>query len=102
MRASVALLIAFALTACGGPGDTEVLVKGFRFQPREVTVGIGETVTWSQQDDTLHTVTSEGLFDSKDLAQGETFSFTFERAGSYRYLCEKHPEGMRGTVTVTE
>jgi plastocyanin len=109
MRQAIGLLVMGAslatAAACGGSG-ADVLVKGFRFQPKEISVPVGGTVTWSQEDNTVHTVTSgtpndeTGLFDHEDFGQGETFSFTFERAGTFPYFCMNHPEGMRGTVTV--
>jgi plastocyanin len=95
-----------ACSACGSNAGAEVLVKGFRFQPKRLTVPVGGTATWSQEDNTLHTITSgtpndeTGLFDHEDFGQGERFSFTFESAGTYAYFCMNHPEGMRGSVTV--
>jgi plastocyanin len=110
MKRPVALLVMgaglAAAWACGGSSGAEVLVKGFRFQPKQITVSVGGTVTWVQEDNTVHTITSgtpndqTGLFDNKEFAQGEEFSFSFERAGTYPYFCRNHPEGMRGTVTV--
>lgn len=94
-----------AIAACGG-GGTPVLVKGFRFQPRSASVAVGETITWTQTDNTIHTITAgtpgrpSGAFDHQDFGQGESFSFTFERAGDFPYFCSIHPEGMRGEVKV--
>ena len=93
------------LAACGG-GGSEVLVKGFRFQPTQLAVGVGDTVTWQQQDNTTHTITAgrpgspSGEFDHRGFDQGDEFAFTFEQPGEFRYFCAIHPEGMRGTVTV--
>jgi plastocyanin len=94
-----------ALAACGD-GGAEVRVSGFRFQPKQVTVAAGEPVTWKQQDDTTHTITTgtpndpTGQFDHRDFGRGETFAFTFEQAGTVPYFCAIHPEGMRGTVEI--
>lgn len=106
MKGRIVLAAALvALAACGG-GGPEVLVKGFRFQPRDIAVAVAGTVTWSQEDNTLHTITSgtpgdpTGLFDHRDFGQGDAFSFEFDEAGTFRYFCANHPEGMRGTVRV--
>lgn len=76
-----------------------------RFQPGEITVPVGATVTWIHQAQLSHTVTAdEGLFDSGTLRAGDTFSFTFEEAGEYPYYCKFHGNeggsGMSGTVIV--
>jgi len=74
--------------------------------PSSVNVGVGETVTWSNDDTAAHTVTSgtasggpDGLFDSSLFAAGTTFSHTFEEEGTFDYFCMVHP-WMVGTVTV--
>jgi plastocyanin len=62
----------------------------------------GETVTWINDDSGRHTVTSkDGVFDSGMMGKGQSFSFTFDKAGEYSYHCEPHPS-MVGTVVVTE
>jgi len=76
------------------------------FIPFEVTVNIGDTVTWSNDDSAAHTVTSGnhvdgplGVFDSSLFMAGTTFSHTFETVGEYPYFCMVHP-WMDGLVTV--
>lgn len=65
-----------------------------------VTVSVGETVEVTNTDAIPHTWTSEGgVFASGTLAQGDTFSFTFEEAGTYPFICSIHPS-MTGTITV--
>ena len=60
----------------------------------------GTTVTWTNSDSTQHTVTADdGSFDSGVLAQGQTFSHTFDTAGTIAYHCTIHPN-MQATVTV--
>ena len=72
------------------------------FSPNPVEVKVGETVTWINDDSGRHTVTSkDGTFDSGAMGKGESFSFTFDKAGKYPYFCSPHP-GMVGTVVVTE
>ncbi len=78
-----------------------VSISGFSFQPQTINVTAGTTVTWTNLDSVTHTVTSDtGLFDSGSLSTGQTFSRTFNTAGSYDYHCSIHPS-MTGSVIVT-
>jgi plastocyanin len=87
-----------AATAAGEPAVT---IKGFAFNPADVTVKVGTKVTWTNEDGATHTVTaSDGSFTSDDLDRGATFSHTFDTAGSFAYICSIHT-GMKGVVTVT-
>jgi len=70
------------------------------FIPPYVTVDVGETVTWTNDDNAAHTVTSnDGSFDSSLFMAGHTFSHTFDEPGVYEYICMVHP-WMVGTVLV--
>ena len=76
--------------------------------PAEISVGVGETVTWSNDDTAAHTVTSgsavdgpDGVFDSSLFMAGKTFEHTFDTAGTYPYFCMVHP-WMNGVVIVQE
>ena len=76
--------------------------------PYEVTVTVGSTVTWSNDDTAAHTVTSgsasdgpDGMFDSSLFMAGNTFSHTFEKEGTFDYFCMVHP-WMVGTIVVGE
>jgi plastocyanin len=85
----------------GGGGGTEVSMEGIAFQPAEVTVGVGDTVTWTNNDSVGHDVTADS-FSSGDpgaMAGGDTFEHTFEEAGTFDYVCTVHP-GMEGSVVV--
>ena len=87
-------------TSAAGGGGTQVVMKGFAFDPASVTIKVGESVTWTNQDSTNHTVTADkGEFNSSQLANGATFSFKFDTAGTYAYHCSIHPS-MTGTVVV--
>ena len=87
-------------TAGGGAGGAQVVMKNFAFDPPTVTIKVGESVTWTNQDSATHTVEADnGEFSSKELANGATFSFTFDKAGTYPYKCTIHPT-MKGTVIV--
>lgn len=77
-----------------------VTIDNFIFGPTTLTVAPGTTVTWTNQDDTLHTVTSvTKLFASPGLNSGESFSYTFATPGTYPYFCALHPH-MTATVIV--
>jgi plastocyanin len=76
------------------------------FIPAEVTVNVGDTITWSNDDSAAHTVTSgtptggpDGTFDSSLFMADTTFSHTFEDAGEYNYFCMVHP-WMTGKIQV--
>ena len=72
------------------------------FSPNPVEVKVGATVTWINDDSSQHTVTSrDTVFDSGVMGKGQSFSFTFVKAGEYQYFCEPHPN-MVGTAVVTE
>jgi plastocyanin len=82
------------------------------FSPKSVSVKVGDTVTWTNNDNTIHTVISgTGLSDTnkgKDFdsgltaltTTGKTFSHQFTKAGDFPYFCELHP-AMTGKVTVS-
>jgi plastocyanin len=75
-------------------------VENFMFAPASMTVKAGATVTWTNMDQEPHTVMSpDGLFRSGALDTGDSFSFKFDKPGTYRYVCTIHPR-MIGTVVV--
>ena len=78
---------------------TKVMIDNFTFEPAQLTVKVGTTVTWTNRDDIPHTVVSAGKFRSKTMDTDGTFSFTFTTAGDYKYFCSLHPH-MTGTVKV--
>lgn len=84
------------------PASTTVQVDDMKFSPADITIKVGDTVTWKFSDKVPHAV--QGIGDSAMGINSPIFtdgewSHTFDVAGSYRYLCPLHPE-MRGTVTV--
>ena len=85
----------------GGGGGTEVSMEGIAFVPAEVTVSVGGTVTWTNNDSVAHDVTADSFSSGEPggMAPGDTFEHTFEEAGNFDYVCTVHP-GMEGTVTV--
>jgi plastocyanin len=130
MKKLLVLLIAcLALTiaACGGdddgdggggsaaptaPTDTTAPAQGgavtvdipeITFDPADVTVKVGDTVTWTNSDDIQHTVTKVGgpgaQFDSGNLDPGDEFEQTFDKKGLIKYVCTIHAN-QEGTITV--
>ena len=95
-----------ATTAASGGGAPAagagaVTIKDFAFDPGDLTVAKGTTVTWKNDDSATHRIKSgDGSFDSKDLKNGDSFDHTFDTAGSFDYICGIHPS-MKGKITVT-
>jgi len=104
MAAAGAVLLALggfeALSAAQAADPTRIVMKNFMFQPMSLTVKAGSTVTWTNMDEEPHTVvSSSGLFRSNALDTKDSFSFKFEKAGTYGFVCSIHPQ-MVGTVVV--
>lgn len=97
-----------APTTPSPPPAVAVTIQNFAFVPASVTVPKGTTVTWTNQDPAPHTIVNDAtstiapgqLFSSPSFGKGQTFSFTFNDAGTFAYHCGIHPS-MHGTVTVT-
>ena len=71
------------------------------YQPKNVTISKGGTVTWTNKDSVDHTVTGDNItMESGTLSPGQTFSFTFNQTGVFHYHCSIHGTIMSGTVTV--
>lgn len=81
-----------------GGGAASVTIKDFAFSPAALEIAVGDSVTWTNEDSAPHTVTGDGGIDSGNLAQGKSFTHTFESAGAFAYRCSIHPN-MTGTVT---
>lgn len=109
----------------GSSGPTVTMTGDLRFDPAEVTIESGETVTWENESGVPHTASAyeeslpedaayfaSGGYESEQavrqstsargfLKRGETYQYTFEVTGTYRYFCLPHEEnGMIGTVVV--
>jgi plastocyanin len=80
-------------------GVTTVRIVDERFEPNNILIETGQTVTWANQDDDRHTASGRGM-DTGVIAPGDEGSVTFLEPGEYRYTCNFHPE-MLGLVTVT-
>lgn len=89
-------------------GRQSVRIQGFSFDPAALVIKAGTTVTWTNDDAAPHQLVTDpnqagsGLTvtDSPTLGQGQSFSHTFDQAGTWKYVCRIHPS-MSGSVTVT-
>jgi plastocyanin len=77
----------------------------YAFLPAEMTIPVGTTVIWANDEQPKHTATADdGLYDSGDQNFGDSYSYTFDEPGIYPYFCRYHGDvggvGMAGTITV--
>ncbi len=93
----------------GGGGGAEVGMRNIQFDPSDTTIKVGETVTWTNEEGVPHDVDKTGgpgpQFSSGPeggMMEGDTFAQTFDRPGTYEYVCRVHAPGMAGTIEVTE
>lgn len=84
-------------------GTISMNIRDYAFQTKNLRVKVGSTVVWTNQDDVKHDVKSDdGSFTSSELlAKGQSYSYTFSKAGTYTYHCSPHPY-MTGRVEVVE
>lgn len=77
-----------------------VQISNFNFSPATLTVKIGDTVTWTNQDSMGHSATADDKsFDTGVFGQGKSGTVTLSKAGTYPYHCSVHPS-MHGTIIV--
>jgi len=82
------------------PAAATVSIRNMAFSPNSLSVKAGATVTWTNSDTTIHTVTADdGSFNSGNIAVGATYSKVFSSAGAFSYHCALHPE-MTGKIVV--
>src|SRR5689334_8926351 len=120
LRTSAALFVAVLMAGCGSsssnnssmtnpspsPTGTVTIVSGARsltttaYSPNPISVSVGTTITWVNNDSTAHTATSNtGAFDTGTIAAGGQVSRQFNSAGAFPYHCTFHP-GMVATINV--
>ncbi len=92
----VAVVVLFSGVATAN--TAQVLIKDFKFQPAEITINKGDTVTWTHPGTASHTVKFADS-ESPILKNGASYSKTFNQAGTFAYSCGIHPY-MKGTVIV--
>jgi LPXTG-motif cell wall-anchored protein len=96
---TAALLI--SVPAASAQDEMTVSIQDFFFDPGQITVAPGTTVTWVNEGQAPHTTTADdGTWDSGTLQPGEDFSFTFDQSGTYTYHCSIHPD-MTASVKVS-
>ena len=114
LLALILACLALALAACGGDDDssgggggTSVSLENIQFNPKDLTVKSGQTVTFTNKESVPHDVHKTSGpgddFSSGDpggMQQGDTFEVTLDKPGTYEYVCEVHKPGMAGTITV--
>lgn len=97
------------------PVQVTIHMTNFKFEPAIVEVAPGSTVTWVNDDDVYHTVTSDtasGPLQSPNVEKSQTYAYTFSSEGTYNYHCIPHAamdmsghgpmySGMTGTVKVS-
>jgi plastocyanin len=105
--AGMALVGAGVLGASGaGAADKAVSMKNIKFNPDTVTVNVGDKVTWTNNEGLggpNHTVHSDEVVElnSPTVVPGNTYTFTFAKAGTVNYYCTIHGKAtMSGAVTV--
>ena len=97
--------VSHAKPAASEPGNSsdkyQIKIDNFSFAPATLTVPVGTTVTWVNQDDIPHTVVSTDSkeFKSPVLDTDQHFAHAFTKAGTYAYYCSVHPK-MTGKVIV--
>jgi plastocyanin len=74
-------------------------IVNFAFNPNPISISVGDTVRWTNNDPVDHTTTSSGNWNSGSLASGASFSEVFESPGTFNYFCSIHPS-MVATVVV--
>lgn len=94
-------------TSTAKPKTYEVKISNFTFQPKRVTIKVGDKVRWTDQDDfVVHDVDSddETSFASSDLEKGDKFQHRFRKKGRFPYHCSFHGgvggQGMSGVIVV--
>jgi plastocyanin len=106
MKLSILLFVVFVLCLFSvAPAEKksqgqshDVSIKAMKFDPAQIQIAAGDSVTWTNQDDRDHTVVGTG-FKSGNLSKGDTFQHTFTKAGKFTYACSYHPR-MKGVVIV--
>ena len=84
-------------------GTVQIAYRNITIAPDVVRVKVGTTVRWTNFDPVQHNVTAKSgpvRFASHNFSEGQTFSVTFTKPGTYHYLCTIHPTTMNGTIEV--
>jgi plastocyanin len=83
------------------PPTRDVSIKDLKFVPATLTVKVGDTVRWTNNDNVDHIIAAaDGSFVSENLRTGQTFQYRFTKAGTFDYGCRLRPR-MQGRIVVT-
>jgi plastocyanin len=90
-----------ATSSSSSGGGVAIKMANIAFDPKAVTVKVGQKITWTNDDSTDHNVTADSGadFKSDNFGKDGTFEFTPDKAGTIAYECTLHP-GMKATITV--
>ena len=101
LGAAVAPALAFIVQPVEAQNaPSTVAIDNFTFNPQQLTIKAGTTVTWTNKDDIPHAIAAVNKqFKSKALDTDDAYSFTFATPGTYEYFCSLHPH-MTGTIVV--
>lgn len=103
--AAIAALLVGLSVASAAPRAAEtkaISIKDFEFAPTAITINVGDSISWKNDGQRAHTATAlDASFDSGNLDAGQSFSFTFAKAGTFAFACRYH-DTMQGTITVQE
>ncbi len=94
----ILMAVLVSITSIASADTAQVLIKNSKFQPAEITIKPGDTVTWTHPGPVGHTVKFADS-ESPILKNGASYSKTFDKPGTYPYECGIHPS-MKGTVIV--
>lgn len=98
MALTTMLLLAVAGPTLGASGA--VTIQDFKFGPDRITVSVGDSITWTNEDSVGHTATArDGSFNTRLIQSGDSATVTFSTAGTFSYFCSPHPQ-MVGSVVV--
>ena len=96
---SAGVSVAAEPSAAAAPQDSSVAIHNFMFSPMSLAVAVGTGVSWKNFDGEPHTIRSiDDTFRSGALDQNDTFSYAFDKPGTYRYVCSIHPQMVASIV----
>ena len=108
LRPALAILFAVVLAAaCQAAAPTAPvatsqvdLPRSYKFAPEDITVAVGTTVTWTNNDNFTHSVRLLDSGETQFMKPGESVTHAFATSGLYQYDCSLHPKDMQGSVLV--
>ena len=98
-RAAVAVAAVLAAAGCSDPTGRvhSVAIRGFQYAPATLTVAVGDTVVWTNEDVVPHTATASGAWDTGSIGARESRRVVIAAVGRRGYRCAFHP-GMKAEV----